>query len=72
MSSDKHWIDKNHYREVSDDGETSYVYKANNDLFFPDPCVEIAKHHSDGTTTAYEYDNSIFGSIFHGSRGDKK
>ena len=70
--SDKHWVDSDHYRTVSEDGKTSYLYKADGGLFFPDTCVEIAQHHSDGTTDAYEPDTSITGLFLHDCLGKKK
>lgn len=53
MSNEKSWVDRNHYRTVSEDGETSYLYEVSG-IFCESHCVEIAKHHSDGTTDAYE------------------
>ncbi len=66
MSSDKHWVDSSHYRTVSSDGKTSYLHESKEDFFSTDRIVEVAKHHSDGTTDAYENDDSFFGSG-HGS-----
>jgi hypothetical protein len=36
------------------------------------PLIEVAEHHKDGTTTAYEADNSILGSLIWGSKGKQK
>lgn len=69
--SEKHWVDRNHYRTVSEDGKTSYLFKADGGLFHPDTCEEIADHHSDGTTTAYKSDNSLL-SLNGGGRGERK
>lgn len=66
--SEKHWVDDDHYRTVSSDGKTSYLFKADGGGFFTDTCVEVADHNSDGTTDAYEPDNSLFGD----GRGDHK
>ncbi|MBT4731190.1 hypothetical protein HOB87_04405 [Candidatus Woesearchaeota archaeon] len=51
MSKNISWVDNNHYRSTSDDGKTSYLYKAGN---LSDTCIEIAEHHDDGTTDAYK------------------
>lgn len=67
MSKDKNWVDKNHYRTTSDDGKTSHLYKFNG-VFSSDTCVEIAEHHSDGTTDAYE----VGGFWDSGMKGAKK
>lgn len=64
-------VDKNHHRDTSDDGKTSYLYK-DGSLISPDTCIEVADHHSDGTTTAYKYDGGFLNSLFHGGRGEKK
>jgi hypothetical protein len=63
--SDTNWVDKDHYRVTSDDSRTSYLYKADGGLFGPDTCEEVAEHHSDGTTDAYEHDNSFDGKGAH-------
>ena len=65
----REWVDENHYRETSDDGRRSYLYKTGGG--FSD-LEEVADHHEDGTTDAYEPDNSIIGSLFHGSKGKHK
>jgi hypothetical protein len=62
------WVDDNHYRDTSEDGKTSYLYEAGT---FSDTPVEIAEHHSDGSTTAYEV-GGILDSIFNGGKGDQK
>ena len=59
--ADKHWVDEDHYRTVSDDGKTSYLYKADGGLLGPDTCEEVAEHHSDGTTVAFKHDSSFDG-----------
>lgn len=58
--SEKHWVDDNHYRIVSDDGRTSRLYEADGGLFGPDTCVEVADHDTDGTTVAYEPTDPLF------------
>lgn len=68
--SEKHWVDNNHYRTVSDDGKTSYLYEVSG-ILCESHCVEIADHHSDGSTTAYEV-GGLLDSIFSGGRGAKK
>ncbi|MFN3313305.1 MAG: hypothetical protein ACK46Q_07545 [Hyphomonas sp.] len=68
MGKDKSWVDNNHYRTTSDDGKTSYLYEAG---FWSDTCVEIAEHHSDGTTDAYEV-GGVLDSLFNGCKGDHK
>ena len=70
--SEKHWIDDEHYRVVSDEGDKSWLYKADGGLWFPDSCIEVAEHHSDGTTDAYEYDGSFMSSQFYGGKEAKK
>lgn len=67
----KSWVDKNHYRSTSDDGSTSYLYEVSG-IMGTSTCVEVADHHDDGTTTAYEYDPSFRASLFSGGRGSKK
>jgi len=62
------WVDNSHYRDTTDDGKTSYLYEAGT---FSDTLIEIADHHSDGSTTAYEA-GGILDSIFSGGRGDAK
>lgn len=70
--SEKHWVDSNHYRTVSEDGSRSYLYEANGGLFGVDSCVEISEHHSDGTTQAYEPDMSLGGLFLNDGLGKKK
>lgn len=67
----KSQVDKHHYRVVSDDKRTSYLYEYGG-LISPDRCVEIAEHHKNGTTDAYEVDNSIVGLFLYGGKGAKK
>lgn len=54
---DKHWVDDNHYRTVEEDGKTSYLFVADGGVFFEDTCIEVAEHHSDGTTTTHDPDD---------------
>ena len=68
MTDGKSWIDDDHYRVTDDDGRRSYVYEFG---FFGDTCVEIADHHEDGTTTAYEV-GGVLDSIFNDGKGDPK
>ncbi len=70
MSKEKHWVDDNHYRVVSDDGKTSYLYEVSG-ILCSSTCVEIAEHHDDGTTDAYEV-GGVMDSIFNGGKGRKK
>lgn len=70
--ADKHWVDSEHYRTVSEDGTKSWLFKADGGLFGQDSCIERADHHSDGTTSAYEPDNSVFGVFFNDGRGTEK
>ncbi len=53
-----------HIRVTEDDGRTSYLYEVNRLTGGRSWCIEIADHHSDGTTTAWEFNG--FG------RGGKK
>jgi hypothetical protein len=67
--SDKNWVDKDHYRVTSEDGSKSWLYEASKDMFLGiDHCIEVADHHSDGTTDAYEYKPTLFGN----DKGAKK
>ena len=68
MTKEK-WVDRNHFRRTTDDGKKSYLYKSDG---WSDECVEVADHHRDGTTTAYEHDSSIIGQLFHSGKGKKK
>jgi len=70
--SKKTWVDSDHYRVTSDDGRSSRLYNSPG-WFRPDTCVEVADHHSDGTTTAYE-PASFVQSLLNGGddRGSKK
>ena len=66
-----------HVRVTSDDGRTSYLYKANEGLDVPihgikGSCIEVADQKKDGTTTAYKADNSITGIFLYGGRGRRK
>lgn len=68
VMSEKVRVDDNHYRIVEDDGKTSRLYETDGGLFGPDTCVEVADHHPDGTTTAYEPTDPLFTD----GRGKKK
>lgn len=70
MSDEKHWVDDNHYRIVSHDGETSYLYEVSG-IWGSSHCVEMADHHSDGTTDAYEV-GGVLDSLFNGGKGEHK
>ena len=72
MTRKEEWVDKNHYRVTSEDGRRSYLYEADGGLFFPDTCKEIAEHHKNGKTDAYEPDTSVIGGLFFGCKGKKK
>jgi len=63
------WVDKNHVRVTSDDGRKSYLYETDG---WSRHCTEIAEHHKDGTTDAYEPDTSPIGVFFHGGKGKHK
>ena len=69
MSDEKHWVDKEHFVKVSDDGKTSYKYKTDG---WDDTCVEITEHHGDGTSKSFEVDNSILGMFFGDGKGKPK
>lgn len=71
MSTKKSQVDKKHYRKTSDDGKRSYLYRKSDNPLGLDACVEVADHHEDGTTTAYERGN-LFDFFFNGDRGKKK
>lgn len=66
----KSWVDSSHYRVTSENGEKSALYHYDNTRFGSDECVELATHHSDGCTTAYERDNSVHG-LFNGGWKEK-
>ena len=65
-------------RETAQDGQRSYLYKADNSVSGQllhggkGPCTEVADHKSDGTTKAYEADNSVFGQLFRDGKGKEK
>lgn len=72
MSREKINVDDKHYREVDENGETSYLFERTG-MLTPDICVEVAEHHKDGTTTPYEYDPSLSNFMLgNGCRGAKK
>ena len=70
MSNERHWVDDNHYRNVSDDGKTSYLYEVSG-ILGTSTCIEIAEHHRDGTTDAYE-PGGVLDSFINGGKGDHK
>jgi hypothetical protein len=55
MSSDKHWVDKDTYRTVSDDGRVSKLYR-DNGLFQGSTLLEKTEHHEDGTSESHDPD----------------
>lgn len=61
----------NRFRETSDDGRTSYAGTLKG-FWGTKVYDEVADHHPDGTTIAYEYDPSFRASLFDGGRGKKK
>jgi hypothetical protein len=63
------WVDRNHYRKTTDDGGRSYLYESDG---LHSKCVEVADHHRDGTTKAYEHDSSIIGQLLHSGKGKEK
>jgi hypothetical protein len=65
----REWVDKNHFRVVSDDGRRSWLYETDG---WTDTCIEVADHHPDGTTDAYEADNSVVGQLFWDGKGRHK
>jgi hypothetical protein len=65
----RNWVDKTHYRETTEDGRKSYLYETNE---LTSHCEEIADHHKDGTTDAYEVDDSIIGQLLYGGKGKHK
>ena len=66
--AEKHWVDNDHYRVVSEDGKTSYLYEAH---LLGDICTEVAEHHKDGSTDAYER-GGIIDDLFWGGKGKHK
>lgn len=68
--SKKSWVDNNHYRTVSDNGDRSYLYEVSG-IMGTSTLVEIADHNDDGTTAAYEV-GGFLDSIFNGGKGAKK
>lgn len=68
----KNWVDDTHYRTSNDGGKTSWLYETSGSVFFPDKAVEVAEHHSDGTTDSYNVDSSFFGILFSGGKGSHK
>lgn len=61
-------VDDSHVRVVSDDGSSSRVYDTSDNW----RCVEVADHHSNGTTEAFEYSGNPLSALFNGSRGEPK
>lgn len=77
MGSDSYVRDKSgkvtHIRSTSDNGKTSWLYEVNKGIMGgKGSCVEVADHHDDGTTTAYEHEEGFLADLFHGGRGAKK
>ncbi len=70
MKDEKHWIDNDHYRQVSEDGSRSEVYKSN--LIIRDDLVEVSDHNPDGTTDSYEADTSLYGCLVGDLKGKQK
>ena len=68
MMAEKEWVDDRHYRVVSDDGRKSYLYETDG---WSSWCVEVAEHHEDGTTDAYEH-GGIIDDMFWGGKGKHK
>lgn len=60
MSDEKNRVDDNHYRVVSDDGKTSWLYESHALSISGDTLIEVAKHDG-GTTVAYEPGSVILG-----------
>ncbi|MEM9292134.1 MAG: hypothetical protein AAGD01_10675 [Acidobacteriota bacterium] len=56
--------DITHVRVTSKGGRSSWLYDHKPTVFGDGrgKCVEVADHHKDGTTTAYEFKDQIFGS----------
>ncbi len=68
--SGREWVDSSHYRDTSDDGSSSYLYEVDDSGL--SHCTEVADHHQDGTTDAYEVDSSGLGSLLSGGKGEHK
>jgi hypothetical protein len=71
-------VDENGYiRVTSDDGRTSRLYEPSSSLseaflMGHGRCIEVAVHHTDGTTTAYEYGGGLVNEILNDGRGAPK
>ena len=65
-------VDDSHYRITDDNKRTSRLYENSGNIFIPDDCVEVTDHHSNGTSTSYEADNSLWADFWFGGRGKKK
>jgi hypothetical protein len=62
-------VDADHVRVTSDDGRSSALYEVS--ALGERVLVEVADHHADGTTEAYE-SNSTRGLLFDDGRGARK
>jgi hypothetical protein len=67
-----------HIRETATDGRTSKLYEFSHDSYdtifreSKGKLVEVTEHHEDGTTDAFEPDESSYGQIFGGGKGKHK
>jgi len=67
-----------HVRETAEDGRRSYLYEVDDSVSgallndFKGKCVEVADHHPDGTTDAYEPDLGIAGTFLNDQKGRHK
>jgi hypothetical protein len=67
-----------HVRETTEDGTRSYLYEVDDSVTgvflndFKGQCVEVADHHPNGTTDAYEPDLGIVGTFLHDQKGTHK
>lgn len=68
----KSWDENGYMRETNEEGTVSYLYEPTKGFFETltkshGRCIEVADHHKDGTTTAYEYKPGLFN-----NRGKRK
>lgn len=63
-------VDSNHVRVTSDDGQQSYLYEI--DSWGNRSLVEVADHHTDGTTKAYEPATCLQAFVTGDARGKPK
>jgi hypothetical protein len=75
--STKSWDENGYLRVTSDDGRRSYLYEPPETFIGKlfgghGDCIEVADHHKDGTTTAYEFESGFFNEIFNAGRGELK